>query len=205
MSLNTVCKDLVKQKNLIVRKSTQSHTSPHERWSGNRGFGIWNSAQGIKNPSKLLCRIQNPGSTDKESGIQYLGSGIFSVEFRIQDCLGLPYMEQFTKIPKFDDNWAKFILNKIQPFKSLKVVWTVAVYFLVNFRDFEQQSFICGGFTLRSNPLSFYMYNTIFGRKGTPFVNFRLTHSPHFDCCIPLKNISLFRPWREISYLCAAM
>ena len=31
-------------------------------------------------------------------------------------------MKQFTKIPKFDDNLAKFILNEIQPFKSLKVV-----------------------------------------------------------------------------------
>ena len=85
----------------------------------------------------LTIGILNPGSTDKEFRIQYLGSGIFSVEFRIQGCLGLPYMEQFTKIPKFDDNWAKFMLNEIQPFKSLKDVWTVAVYFLLNFRDFE--------------------------------------------------------------------
>ena len=69
-----------------------------------------------------MSRIQNPSSTDKDSRIQYLGSGIFSMEFRIQDCLGLLYMKQFTKIPKFDDNWAKLILNKIQPFKSLKVV-----------------------------------------------------------------------------------
>ena len=96
-------------------------------------------------------------------------------------------------------------MNEIQPFKSLKVVSTVAVYFLVNFRDFEQQRFISGGFTLSSNPLSFYMYNTIFGRKGTPFVNLLLTHSPHLDCCIPLKNISLFHPRREILYLCEAM
>ena len=69
-----------------------------------------------------MSRIQNPSSTDKKSEIQYLGFGIFSVEFRIQDCLGLLYMKQFTKTPRFDDNQAKFIMNEIQPFKSLKVV-----------------------------------------------------------------------------------
>ena len=37
---------------------------------------------GIRNP-----RIQNPSFTDK-----YLESGIHSVESRIQDCPGLPYM-----------------------------------------------------------------------------------------------------------------
>ena len=33
--------------------------------------------------------IPNPSSTKKESGIQYLKSGIHSVESRIQHCLGL--------------------------------------------------------------------------------------------------------------------
>ena len=35
--------------------------------------------------------IWNVSSTDKESGIQYLESGIHGVESRIQDCLGFPY------------------------------------------------------------------------------------------------------------------
>ena len=45
------------------------------------GFGIRNTAQGIRNP------------TDKESGIQYFESEIHGAESRIQDCLGFPYME----------------------------------------------------------------------------------------------------------------
>ena len=39
-----------------------------------------------------MIGIQNPSSADKESWIQYLESGIHSVEFRIQDCLGFSYM-----------------------------------------------------------------------------------------------------------------
>ena len=51
---------------------------------GNLGFGIQNSAQGIRN-SAIAIEIQNPSSTDcKESGIQYLESEIHSVESRIQ-------------------------------------------------------------------------------------------------------------------------
>ena len=38
---------------------------------------------GIRNPSK------NPSSTDNESGVHYLESEIYSVEYRIQECLGL--------------------------------------------------------------------------------------------------------------------
>ena len=34
----------------------------------------------------------NPESTVLESGIQYPESGIHSMEFRIQDCPGFPYM-----------------------------------------------------------------------------------------------------------------
>ena len=34
----------------------------------------------------------NPESTVLESGIQYPGSGIHSMESRIQDCPGFPYM-----------------------------------------------------------------------------------------------------------------
>ncbi|CAH3018662.1 unnamed protein product, partial [Porites evermanni] len=36
--------------------------------------------------------IRNPSSTDEESEIQYLESGIHGVESRIQDCLGFRYM-----------------------------------------------------------------------------------------------------------------
>ena len=33
-----------------------------------------------------------------------------------------------------------------------------------------QESFICGGFASRSNPLPFYNYYTIFGKNLTPFL-----------------------------------
>ena len=39
-----------------------------------------------------MIGIQNPSSTDKESKIQYLESGIHGMESRIQDCLGFLYM-----------------------------------------------------------------------------------------------------------------
>ena len=44
--------------------------------------------------SGILLRIgiQNPSSSDKESGIQYLESGIHGVESRIQDCLRFLYV-----------------------------------------------------------------------------------------------------------------
>ena len=65
--------------------------------SGILGFGFWNStlgirnsAPGIRNPAAI--GIRKPSSTDKESGIQYLESRIHSVESRIEDFLGLPYM-----------------------------------------------------------------------------------------------------------------
>ena len=54
------------------------------------GFEIvQNTAQGIRIPHNW-----NLSSTDKESRIQYLGSGIHGVESRIQDCLGFTYMRQ---------------------------------------------------------------------------------------------------------------
>ena len=60
---------------------------PLSRQSGFRsfgilGYGIWNSAQGIRNSS----------STDKESVIQYL-----RVNARIQDSLELPYVGRHAK------------------------------------------------------------------------------------------------------------
>ena len=36
--------------------------------------------------------VRNPSSTDKESRIQHLESAIHSMESRVQDCLGFPYM-----------------------------------------------------------------------------------------------------------------
>ena len=64
--------------------------------SGILGFGIQNTAQGILN--LLTIGIQNPRTTDKESRIQYLESGIQGMESRIQDCLGFAQM------------WAIFII-----------------------------------------------------------------------------------------------
>lgn len=44
----------------------------------------------LKDPGiPLVIGIQNLSSANKESGIQYLGSEIHSVESRIQDCLPL--------------------------------------------------------------------------------------------------------------------
>ena len=45
-----------------------------------------------KSKIPLTTGIQNTSSADRESGIQYPESGIDSVESRIQDCPGLPYM-----------------------------------------------------------------------------------------------------------------
>ena len=53
------------------------------------GFGIQNTAQGILKP--LRIGIQNPRFT-KNTGIQYLGSGIHGMAYRIEDCLGFPDM-----------------------------------------------------------------------------------------------------------------
>ena len=51
------------------------------------GFGI---------PITIWIRIRN--STDKESGIQFLESGIHDVESRIQDCPGFPYNGRYITI-----------------------------------------------------------------------------------------------------------
>ena len=50
----------------------------------------------------------NPESTVLESGIQYSGSGIHSMESRIQDCPGFPYMgraEIFEKVSFYPYNF----------------------------------------------------------------------------------------------------
>ena len=69
----------------------------------------------------LTIRIQNPSSTDKETRIQYLESGIDSVESRIQDCLRFRYMGQclcwgqkpilvrFKMKTKLEDFWTSWV------------------------------------------------------------------------------------------------
>ena len=53
----------------------------------------------------------NPESTVLESGIQYPESGIHSMESRIQDCPGFPYMgRKYLIIPNF---CAKFQPNRL--------------------------------------------------------------------------------------------
>ena len=59
--------------------------------SGILGFGIRNTAQGIRNPTKDWNPIQ--GSSRKDWN-QCLESGIHGVESRIQDCLGFPNMRR---------------------------------------------------------------------------------------------------------------
>ena len=42
----------------------------------------------IRYPSNITIGIWHPGSTDKESDIEYVESRIHGVESRIQNCLG---------------------------------------------------------------------------------------------------------------------
>ena len=52
-----------------------------------------NAKKSIKTDKKMeSSSFWNPESTVLESGIQYPESGIHSMESRIQDCLGFPYM-----------------------------------------------------------------------------------------------------------------
>ena len=72
-------------------------------------FCLWNPE-----PWTLKCRkqlkesripvtigIRDPSFTDKESGIQYLESGIHGDESVIQDCLGFPYIRWNTNKTSF--------------------------------------------------------------------------------------------------------
>ena len=56
-------------------------------YCGIRNPGFWNPEFSSRNPESRI-----PSSTDKDTRIQYLESGTDSVESRIQDCLGIPYM-----------------------------------------------------------------------------------------------------------------
>ena len=77
--------------------SYQTIASPHLRKSGIWEFfccgirnpGLWNQEFSSRNPESRI-----PSSIDKDSSIQYRESGTYSVESRIQDCLGFPYMER---------------------------------------------------------------------------------------------------------------
>ena len=56
------------------------------------GFGKRNTAKGIRNPLMIaIAGINSTTSTDKESGILQLESGIHGVESRISDCLRFHY------------------------------------------------------------------------------------------------------------------
>jgi len=55
-----------------------------ESWALESGIQLKESRIPIK------IEIQDLSSTEKESGIQYLESGIHGVESRIEDCLGFP-------------------------------------------------------------------------------------------------------------------
>ena len=78
-----------------------------------------NFARGIQNLENFSCATQIPGllnkeygstspdilltigirsSTDKESGTQYKESGIHSMEYRILDFIGFPYMERYVAL-----------------------------------------------------------------------------------------------------------
>ena len=52
------------------------------------GLGIWNTAQGIW--ISLTIGIRNPSSTDTDSRIKNLESGIHSMGSRISKCCGFP-------------------------------------------------------------------------------------------------------------------
>ena len=70
--------------------------------SGRMGFGIQKHLKESGIP--LTNGIRNPCSTDKESEIQYLESGIHSMESRIQDCLGFPYKGRYCR-GKWENEW----------------------------------------------------------------------------------------------------
>ena len=59
------------------------------------GSGIRNTAQGIQIAPSI--GFWNQRSTDKKSGIQYLESGIHSVESRVRDSIWFSYMGQQDK------------------------------------------------------------------------------------------------------------
>ena len=55
----------------------------------------WNLESGaLESGIPLTIGIRNPSFTEKESGIQFLESGIHGVESRIQDCPGFPYTDE---------------------------------------------------------------------------------------------------------------
>ena len=84
----------------LTRPATFNSSSPtvdlpHERQSRSRNPALLNPEFSLRNPeSRLTIEIRNPSSTGKESEIQHLESGIFSVESRIQDSLRLPLLER---------------------------------------------------------------------------------------------------------------
>ena len=119
----------------IVQVKTRhlSYTSLHVRQSefrnpGNFACGIQNHPRicswGIGNPGlresgiqlkkswiPLTIKIRNSSSTNKESKIYCLESGIHSMESRIQDCLAFPYIMWHTN--RNELYWQQRANNKI--------------------------------------------------------------------------------------------
>ena len=67
--------------------------------SGILGFGIWNAALGIANPTNDWNSKSKVPLT--KTGIQYQESGIQCVKSRIQNCLGFPYLERLERVDIF--------------------------------------------------------------------------------------------------------
>ena len=87
-----------------------------EIWHGGSeilGFGIWNTAQGIRNPTYDW----NPVT---KTGIQYLESRIHGVESRIQDCLGFPYVRRNMASTPVERSTTTEQTTILQSFISLK-------------------------------------------------------------------------------------
>ena len=79
-----------------------------------RSWESWTWESGIqlkKFGIPLTIEIRNPSSTNKESEIYCLESGIHSVESRIQDCLAFPYIMWHTNYNEL--YWQQRANNKI--------------------------------------------------------------------------------------------
>ena len=86
---NPIRQDIAPGKGIRIPESEKSLVVD----SGILGFGIQNTAQGIRNPTAI--GIQNPSSTDGE-GIQYLESGIHGVK-SMREMMDLVRCSPFTQ------------------------------------------------------------------------------------------------------------
>ena len=115
-------------------------------------FGIRNTAQGIRNPtSKLESTIQ---VLLTKTGIEYLESGIHSVESTIQDCLGFPHMDRNFLLHKPHQSIPELAIYKVK--MKLTVLFEVCCVhflssnsfvkkFIQSFRlEFAHRKSVCG-------------------------------------------------------------